>query len=66
MSAEETLTNAGLHFDDLNKLRILEPDTSQNTTELKEECQEFVDSKLTRLPIKQNLPKSMLVFIICC
>jgi len=45
MSAEATLTDAGLHFDDLNKLRILEPDTAQNTSELKEECQEFVDSK---------------------
>ena len=44
MSAEATLTDAGLHFDDLNKLRILEPETAQSTSELKEECQEFVDS----------------------
>ena len=45
MTAEATLTDAGLHFDDLNKLRILEPDTAQHTLELKDECQEFVNSK---------------------
>lgn len=39
------LAKAGLHFDELNKIRVLEPDTSQQTNELKEECKEFLDSK---------------------
>lgn len=37
---------AGFHFDELNKVRVLEPEISQQTQELKEECKEFVDSKL--------------------
>ncbi|XP_072548144.1 intraflagellar transport protein 20 homolog isoform X2 [Salminus brasiliensis] len=41
--AKDPLSEAGLHFDELNKLRILEPDVGQKTTELKEECKEFVD-----------------------
>lgn len=36
---------AGFHFDELNKIRVLEPEISQQTQELKEECKEFVDSK---------------------
>lgn len=45
--AKDPLEEAGLHFDELNKLRVLEPDVSQQTTELKEECKDFVDSKCT-------------------
>ncbi|XP_072024147.1 intraflagellar transport protein 20 homolog [Amphiura filiformis] len=41
--ADEALAKAGLHFDELNKIRVLEPETQQQTTELKEECKEFVD-----------------------
>lgn len=43
--ADEALARAGLHFDELNKIRVLEPDVAQQTVELKEECKEFVDSK---------------------
>lgn len=43
--AKDTLAEAGFYFDELNKLRVLEPDISQKTSELKEECKEFVDSK---------------------
>lgn len=43
--AKDPLAEAGLHFDELNKLRILEPEVDQKTTELKEECEDFVDSK---------------------
>ena len=32
-------------FDELNKLRVLEPEVSQSTGELKDECHEFVSSK---------------------
>ena len=42
--AKDPLAEAGLHFDELNKLRVLEPEVAQETTELKEECKEFVDS----------------------
>ncbi|XP_053313134.1 intraflagellar transport protein 20 homolog [Spea bombifrons] len=41
--ATDTLSEAGLHFDDLNKLRILDPEVLQQTTELKDECRDFVD-----------------------
>lgn len=36
---------AGLHFDDLNKLRVLEAETSEETQALRDECKEFVESK---------------------
>uniref|UniRef100_A0A673XTV2 Intraflagellar transport 20 homolog (Chlamydomonas) n=1 Tax=Salmo trutta TaxID=8032 RepID=A0A673XTV2_SALTR len=41
--AKDPLAEAGLHFDELNKLRVLEPEVDQKTTELKEECEDFVD-----------------------
>lgn len=43
--AKDPLGEAGLHFDELNKLRVLEPDVSHKTIVLKEECEEFVDSE---------------------
>ena len=46
--AEEALAKAGLHFDELNKIRVLEPEVAQQTGELKEECKDFLDSKLSR------------------
>lgn len=42
--ADEALARSGLHFDELNKIRVLEPEVAQQTKELKEECKEFVDS----------------------
>lgn len=47
--AKDPLAEAGFHFDEVNKLRVLEPDVSQSTAELKEECREFVDSKNPRI-----------------
>ena len=47
MAAEDMLNNAGMHFDDLNKIRVLEPEVSQQTSNLKDECHEFVTSKWT-------------------
>ncbi|KAK7882074.1 hypothetical protein WMY93_028248 [Mugilogobius chulae] len=41
--AKEPLAEAGLYFDELNKLRVLEPEVSHSTSELKEECKDFVD-----------------------
>lgn len=43
--ADETLAKAGLYFDELNKIRVLEPEVAQQTVELKDECKQFVDSK---------------------
>ena len=43
----EALAKAGLYFDELNKIRVLEPETAQQTTELKDECKDFLDSKFT-------------------
>ncbi|KAL4223993.1 Intraflagellar transport protein 20 [Mactra antiquata] len=41
--ADEALSRAGLHFDELNKIRVLEPEVQSQTSELKEECKDFVD-----------------------
>ncbi|XP_054429168.1 intraflagellar transport protein 20 homolog isoform X1 [Pteronotus mesoamericanus] len=41
--AKDVLGEAGLHFDELNKLRVLDPEVTQQTIELKEECKDFVD-----------------------
>ncbi|XP_054857219.1 intraflagellar transport protein 20 homolog [Eublepharis macularius] len=41
--AKGILGEAGLHFDELNKLRVLDPEVSQQTVELKDECKAFVD-----------------------
>lgn len=43
--ADEALLRAGLHFDELNKIRVLEPEVQAQTSELKEECKDFVDSE---------------------
>lgn len=44
--AEDAIAKAGLHFDELNKIRVLEPEIAAQTTELKEECRDFLDSML--------------------
>ena len=44
--AEEALSHAGLYLDELNKIRLLEPESATQTTELKDECKEFVDSMI--------------------
>ncbi|XP_067144734.1 intraflagellar transport protein 20 homolog [Centruroides vittatus] len=41
--ANEHLSRIGLFFDELNKIRVLDPVVSQQTIELKDECKEFVD-----------------------
>lgn len=35
----------GFHYDELSKIRVIDPAIASETTELKEECKEFVDSK---------------------
>ncbi|XP_018026823.1 intraflagellar transport protein 20 homolog [Hyalella azteca] len=43
MAADKTLARSGLYFDELNKIRVLEPEVAQQTTELRDECRGFVD-----------------------
>lgn len=43
--AVENLRRTGLYFDDLNKIRVLDPEASQKTNLLKEECKEYVNSE---------------------
>uniref|UniRef100_A0A170ZTS3 Intraflagellar transport protein 20-like protein n=1 Tax=Triatoma infestans TaxID=30076 RepID=A0A170ZTS3_TRIIF len=40
----DPLAKVGLHFDELNKVRIIEPEVASKTSLLKEECNEFVHS----------------------
>ena len=40
--ASEALDKAGLHFDDLNRIRVLDEDSSSQAQELKEVCQDFL------------------------
>lgn len=42
----EELSKSGLFFDDLHILRVLEPDISSETNDLKDECSLFNDSKI--------------------
>lgn len=41
----DSLAKAGLYFDELSKIRVLEPEAAQETNKLKEECRDFVESK---------------------
>ncbi|CAH8430323.1 unnamed protein product [Schistosoma turkestanicum] len=38
----ESLAQAGLYIDDFYKLRIVEPTVSQETNELREECEKYI------------------------
>ncbi|VDP93656.1 unnamed protein product [Echinostoma caproni] len=38
------LSKAGLFIDELNKLRIVDPNVTQDTNELKEECEKYLQS----------------------
>ena len=58
MSADKTLARAGLYFDELNKIRVLEPEVAQQTTELRDECRGFVDSKDSSALILKFVPKT--------
>ncbi|XP_049792768.1 intraflagellar transport protein 20 homolog isoform X1 [Schistocerca nitens] len=39
----EMLAKLGIYFDDLTKIRILEPEVAEQTNELNEECKTFVE-----------------------
>lgn len=41
-----SLSRAGIHIDDENKIRILDPEVAEKTEELKSECFKFTESKI--------------------
>ncbi|TWW71875.1 Intraflagellar transport protein 20 -like protein [Takifugu flavidus] len=43
--AKDPLAEAGLYFDEVSGLQILDPDVRQKSLELKEECKIFIDGK---------------------
>lgn len=43
MSAPPFAAPEGLYFDEVSKLRVIEPEKQQETQQLREECKEFVD-----------------------
>lgn len=43
----EELYKNGLYFDDLYALRVLEPEISSETNDLKNECTGYTESKYT-------------------
>jgi len=44
--AENAIEKAGLYFDELNKIRVLEPEVTTQTNDLKDECKDFLESEL--------------------
>lgn len=45
----DPVASLGLHFDEVNKLRIIDPEISKQTLDLKEECNDFLISKILHL-----------------
>lgn len=43
--AKDPLAEAGLYFDEVSGLQILDPDVRHKSLELKEECKVFIDGK---------------------
>ena len=44
----DSLKKYGLFLDDLAKVRVLEPEVASQTDKLREECQNFVTSELSK------------------
>ncbi|XP_037512076.1 intraflagellar transport protein 20 homolog A [Rhipicephalus sanguineus] len=41
--ANEVFSRAGLYVDELNKIRIADPDATRETQELKDDCHKFIE-----------------------
>lgn len=41
----EEFGKSGLYIDDLYSLRVIDPEVASETNELKDECEQFTDSK---------------------
>ena len=44
--ADDVMGKAGLYFDELNKIRVLEPEVAVQTSDLRDECKDFLESKI--------------------
>ncbi|KOC59414.1 Intraflagellar transport protein 20 like protein B [Habropoda laboriosa] len=49
----DSLAQYGIYIDDLSKIRVLEPEVANQTSKLKEECQNFI-SKITEFQMNSN------------
>ena len=56
LTDDSTPAPGNMHFDDLNKLRVLPSDVSDETTSLRDECKEFIDSKyITAIKLQHSV-----------
>lgn len=46
ITSSEADENAGVFFDDYRKVRVLQPEAEHQALELKDECKEFLESKV--------------------
>lgn len=44
----ETLQKLGIYFDEVDKVRILLPDTAKLSSDLKEECKLYIESNRSK------------------
>lgn len=49
----ETLQKLGIYFDEVDKVRILQPDTAKLSSDLKEECKLYIESRSKLYSLKK-------------
>lgn len=42
----ELLQKSGIYFDEVDKIRILDPEVAKQTSDLKDECKIYIESEL--------------------
>lgn len=47
----ETLSKAGIYFDEIDKIRILDPNVSKQTNDLKDNCKIYLESKFIKFRV---------------
>ena len=69
--AEDAIGKAGLYFDELNKIRVLEPEVAVQTNDLKDASKDFIESELnldvttTEIDVMKSLPPCKLCRLLC-
>jgi len=69
--AEDAIGKAGLYFDELNKIRVLEPEVAVQTNDLKDASKDFIESELnldvttTEIDVMKSLPLQTLPTVMC-
>ena len=51
----------GFFFDELSKIRVVDPETANQTQELRDDCKEFVDSEWKRVRVFAVDPAFILI-----